>query len=488
MRISHKFTVTLLGCVLVAVTLNAWSAVRTEIARFEDEIEAHQSAIGTALRPAVLDVWRTDGPARAMEIIQKADQNMTWVLIRWVWLGPVEGVESARPAIPSSRFAEVAASKSVSWVDNAKGPNGRLYTYVPVGTPDGRTGAIEVSQPLDRESAVRTAAIRRALLTIILAAAVTVLAATTLGDWLIGRPMQRIVEQARRTGGGDLTYRIRTTPHDEVGDLAVEMNRMCDSLAEAQERIAREADARLQAIDQLRHADRLATVGRLAAGMAHELGTPLNVVAARAKPIAAGTIAPEAARENARIVVEQVDRMSRLMRQLLDFARKRELQRADADLRSLLKRAVAFLSPLSRKRGVDLSVISPDQPVRARIDMAQMEQVLTNLVMNAIHASSEGQTIRVELADAEGTPPPEDGRGPLPCARIEVSDQGSGIPPQDLQRIFEPFFTTKPIGEGTGLGLAVAYGIVHDHGGWLEVASEPGKGSRFSVWLPREVA
>ncbi|HQP38827.1 MAG TPA: HAMP domain-containing sensor histidine kinase, partial [Polyangiaceae bacterium] len=240
--------------------------------------------------------------------------------------------------------------------------------------------------------------------------------------------------------------------------------------------------------DALRHADRVATVGRLAAGMAHELGTPLNVVAARAKQIAAGSTTPEATRENARIIADQVERMSRIMRQLLDFARKRELQSVSTDLRSILKRAATFLSPLARKRGLDLRVVNPPEPIVARIDVAQMDQVVTNLVMNAIHASPEGKRVSVELSQAVGQYPAAEAKTSVPCVRIDVTDEGSGIEQENLRQIFDPFFTTKPIGEGTGLGLSVAYGIVKDHGGWIDVDSEPGRGSRFTVWLPTEVS
>ena len=123
-------------------------------------------------------------------------------------------------------------------------------------------------------------------------------------------------------------------------------------------------------------------------------------------------------------------------------------------------------------------------PVMARVDLEQMTQVVVNLVMNAVHASRPGGAIAILLDRARAVPPAEDGRGELPCTRIAVRDEGAGIPPEALPHIFEPFFTTKDIGEGTGLGLSVAYGIVKDHGGWIDVVSRPGEGSAFTVWLP----
>jgi signal transduction histidine kinase len=104
--------------------------------------------------------------------------------------------------------------------------------------------------------------------------------------------------------------------------------------------------------------------------------------------------------------------------------------------------------------------------------------------MNAVHASASGQTVTLALDRGRALPPPEDGRGEQLCARVDVRDCGTGIPSDALPHIFEPFYTTKDVGEGTGLGLSVAYGIVKDHGGWIEVVSRPGEGSVFTVWLP----
>jgi signal transduction histidine kinase len=113
-----------------------------------------------------------------------------------------------------------------------------------------------------------------------------------------------------------------------------------------------------------------------------------------------------------------------------------------------------------------------------------MTQVVLNLVMNAVHASPPGRDVVIALSHDKAVPPAEDGRPEQPCVRIEVRDHGTGITHDALPRIFEPFFTTKDVGEGTGLGLSVVYGIVKDHGGWIDVDSSEGKGSVFTVWLP----
>ncbi len=197
-----------------------------------------------------------------------------------------------------------------------------------------------------------------------------------------------------------------------------------------------------------------------------------------------GALGPSEVIDKARIIAEQVDRMTKLIRQLLDFARKRELQPSDVDLRVLVTRATTLLDPIARKGGVSLNVTGAAEPVSARVDLEQLTQVVMNLVMNAVHASPPGGVVSIALGRAPALPPAEDGRGEQQCSRIQVCDEGTGIPTAAQPHIFEPFFTTKDIGEGTGLGLSVAYGIVKDHGGWIDVVSRPGEGSVFTVWLP----
>jgi signal transduction histidine kinase len=337
--------------------------------------------------------------------------------------------------------------------------------------------AIEVSESLAGHATVRGQVLRGAGVTALSIAVASGCVTYLLGLALVGGPLKALVAQARRVGEGDLSYRIATSRRDEIATLALEMNRMCERLREARE------SERVQA-SQLRHADRLATVGRLAAGLAHELGTPLNVVHARAKQMTASTLASADVNEKSRIIVEQVDRMTKLIRQLLDFARKRELQPVEVDVRALVDRAMTLLEPTIRKRGVSLAVAGGATPLEGQVDPEQMTQVVLNLVMNAVHASASGSSVSVALGRGRAMPPAEDGRSEQPCLRIEVRDEGTGIAPEALSHIFEPFFTTKEVGEGTGLGLSVAYGIVKDHGGWIDVVSRLGEGSTFTVWLP----
>jgi signal transduction histidine kinase len=252
----------------------------------------------------------------------------------------------------------------------------------------------------------------------------------------------------------------------------------------AQQRLADETEQRLAAGEQLRHADRLSTVGKLASGVAHELGTPLNVVSGRAKMIVRGQAIGPAVVESAQTIVEQSERMTQIIKQLLGFARRRQPQRKQESLRALAERTLALLRQMAEKAGITFAALDGAPGPIVEVDVSMVEQALTNLVVNAIQAMPTGGSIRVRVGVEAASPPADLGGTQAEYACVHVEDQGVGMTPDQMAHVFEPFFTTKEVGEGTGLGLSVAYGIVRDHGGWIGVASEPNQGSRFSIYLP----
>jgi two-component system, NtrC family, sensor kinase len=237
-------------------------------------------------------------------------------------------------------------------------------------------------------------------------------------------------------------------------------------------------------MEQLRHADRLTTVGKLASGLAHELGTPLNVVSGRAKLIADREVEGAEAVDSARIVAEQADRMTALIRQLLDFARPRALQKISVNVTSLAARVAELVSTIARTHNVTIEVPEHDDALRVDADEGALHQMMTNLVVNAIHAMPSGGTIHVAAKFVDQTPPPYVEGDSRHWLAIEVKDTGTGMDDATRARIFEPFFTTKAVGDGTGLGLSVTWGIVREHRGWIDVQSAPNKGATFTVYLP----
>jgi signal transduction histidine kinase len=201
--------------------------------------------------------------------------------------------------------------------------------------------------------------------------------------------------------------------------------------------------------------------------------------------VAGEVTAPNEVIDAARVIRTQTDRMARILRQLLDFARLRRNEQKALDLARITADAVGMLQPFARKHEVGLELAGAHGPLVASVDPVALGQAVTNIVMNALQATKSGGSVEVRLERAMSAPPgasaPRSVRG---C--IVVHDQGPGIPPDQLPQIFDPFFTTKEVGQGTGLGLSVAHGIVAEHGGWIEVQSELGVGSCFRIWLPLE--
>jgi len=224
--------------------------------------------------------------------------------------------------------------------------------------------------------------------------------------------------------------------------------------------------------EQLRKTERIAELGTLASGMAHEIGTPMNVILGRAEYLM-DRVKEEPVRKGLQTIVAQVERITKVMNQLLAFARRKSPERGPLALKDIVDDSLELFWERLAKARVTVELALDDHCPAAQADADQMRQVIINLIMNALHAMEGGGTLRVGLE-------PEQDR-----VKLTVADTGHGIPKDALQKIFEPFFTTKEFGKGTGLGLTVVKGIIEEHQGTITVDSEEGKGTTFTVWLPR---
>ena len=481
MKVGTKFALAFLACALLSVLVYSSVAAGQEVVRLEATVAEDLASLGRTLSASVLAVRERDGDARAIELVGYHDRDDA-IEARWTWLDEVPPSAHA-PRAPSTVLDAVRAGRSTTWVGDAPSGGRRVFAYIPLPGAGGRPASLELSRPLVGQSSVFWTEVREQLLGSAAVAALATLLAATLTSVLISRPLARVAEQARRIGAGDLSQRLPVVGHDEVAALVSDLNAMCDQLRDAKHRAEDEAQKRYSALEQLRHADRLRTVGTLASGIAHELGTPLAVIGMRAKMIATGEVTASDATESARVITAQTERVTKIVRQLLDFARRRSPNAADVELGDLAERTTGLLGALARKSNVELVVERATPSLMAKVDGTQIEQALTNLVINAIHATPGGGDVVVRVRASEASRPEGDGRK-VACAVVEVEDHGVGIAPADLERIFEPFFTTKGVGEGTGLGLSVAHGILEDHGGWMTAKSKPGEGTTFTLHLP----
>lgn len=484
MKLATKLTSILVAGIIVLLAVDGYLLVRRDTKIFEREMQKDARQFGLAARDLITDAWRTAGPRRTFELIESGNDPAEPVRIRWVWLD-AKPDDPRRPAVSPAKLEALARGQEISLEQRDETGRRRLYTYVPIAVNARHPAALELSESLSElEGFVKAIVLRTIILIGVLALAGGV-TSVILGIVMVGRPLNLLLEKVRRIGAGDLATPLQLHSRDEFSELAAALNTMCEQLAQAREKVRQETTARIEALEQLRHADRLRTVGRLASGIAHELGTPLNVVSGRAGLITRGTLPAEQVIENAAIIKDQAQRMTTIIRQLLDFARQRPLQKTPTDLRHIAHQSLKLLAPLAHKHGVSLAADGGDTPAMARVDAIQVQQALTNLVLNAVQATPEGGHVRVDIRPSRARPPAgwQGRQGPYLC--ISVLDEGPGISRENMAHIFEPFFTTKDVGEGTGLGLSIAHGIVNEHGGWIDVTSADDRGSCFSIFFPQ---
>ena len=303
---------------------------------------------------------------------------------------------------------------------------------------------------------------------ILMAAAVTaILLSKTLTN-----PISLLSAGAKEIGSGNLDYRIDVSSGDEIGDLAIGFNSMSQALKE-------NINRRIHAESRACQAEKLASIGELAAGVAHEINNPLGNIISTAKllgeDINRNGCDISAIKTDIDTIIKEGRRGERIVAGLLNFSREMPLHKTLEDLPALIDEVIVSLNNRIRDKGIILyreyNGISD-----IRVDRAQMQQVFSNIILNSIHATGEGGNIRIETRM----------RGDN--VEVEISDTGVGIPEENFKKVFNPFFTTKGIGEGTGLGLAVSYGIIKKHGGEINLQSGVGKGTRCIITLPADGA
>lgn len=295
----------------------------------------------------------------------------------------------------------------------------------------------------------------------------------------VGRHVSRLVGAMRRVGDGTRGLRVPEQGPQELRLLATTMNEMIQRREDSERALEAQRARRAELEEKLRQSEKLAAIGQLAAGVAHELGTPLGVIGGRAQRARRALPEDSPASAEIRSLLGELRRVEHIVRQLLNFARRNPLNTREIVVPALVSDVVARVGVGAGRREIEIETgpgnsAGEDSALVLRADPARLEQALGNLIENAIHAGS--QRVRVDWRQVV-----KDGR---PMVEIGVADDGPGIAEEDVDQIFEPFFTTKPAGQGTGLGLAVAHAAVEDHGGDLRLDREWQPGARFVITLP----
>lgn len=301
------------------------------------------------------------------------------------------------------------------------------------------------------------------------------------------RPLERMAVAAQEIARGDLSQKVEINSRDEVGRLADSFNQMTSHLQEANEKLVEwgrtlesKVEERTQELREIQghliQSEKLASIGKLAAGVAHEINNPLGGILIYSHLILEDMPKGSPHYENLKKIVKETARCKDIVKALLDFSRPKEPEMIRTDIHEILDRCLGLTDRQALFQNIKIEKFySPSLP-RIVADPGQLQQVFLNIILNAAEAMNGNGTLTLRTSHDPK----------VKTVTIELADNGHGIKEEYLKRLFEPFFTTKEVGKGTGLGLAISYGIIHKHGGTIEVQSEVGKGATFTIRLPEK--
>lgn len=286
------------------------------------------------------------------------------------------------------------------------------------------------------------------------------------------RHLNHLGRDLLRLQHGDSAHRVDIRGPAEIADLGRSINDMLDAIANAENEIAQRRERENELRQRLAQSEKLAALGHLAAGVAHELGTPLSTIDGHAQRLARASDLDEGRRISLQRIRQEVQRTERTVRQLLEVGRTQRRQHYPLAASMPLRAAASACAEITHQHDIDLQLeILTDAEIRIFMDPGRVEQALVNLIANACQASPPGGTVTCRLSQGDG----------FIC--YAIVDQGAGVSKDLQQRIFEPFFTTKPVGKGTGLGLAVVHSVAIEHGGQINVDNKTPSGCVFSLTL-----
>jgi signal transduction histidine kinase len=486
MRVSTKITAALSAAALLVFGANGFMRLREERRDSLAEAESEARTLGTAVRVAVENALRDrqlGDVEETLEMLEDIDPEVDFFI-----------VDPAGSLVASSAGADPLDSAQTGLLSEVRDHHHTVVRFEETRFPpelvlampllDAREpgGFLLIIKPLtegEQEIAAARDDIIRSVAFFVVAIS---LLGFVLGMIYVKRPLDRLAAAMQRLRKGDLHTELRVAARDEVSALAQEFNHLVVDLRDAHMRLAAEQESRRHLEHGLQHVDKLVTVGQLAAGLAHEIGSPLQILNGRAHALMNKRHDPAQVYKNARIMIDESDRIARIVDQLLALSRRRAPRLVKVDARSAAEQVVGLLNVVVQRRQVELTLDSSDDLPSVVADRDQFQQALLNLINNALDASPPGARVAVSLS--ESSLRAVGGVLNVPALRVVVRDQGCGMSRETLDRCFEPFFTTRTDVGGTGLGLAVVKTIVADHGGVIHAESEPDSGSCFTVDLP----
>jgi len=372
----------------------------------------------------------------------------------------------------SKEVKEHVLNKGERWTDRAFVVNDWYITaYEPIEDIFGkRVGMLYVGILEDKYTDMQRNALSILIIITLAGMALAVVMGYVLADKIMN-PVHRLIKASQQVTEGSLTPDIGPISKGEIGVL---QNTFKDMVAAMGRR-------RAAAQDRLLQSEKQASIGRLAAGVAHQMNNPLTGVLAYTRMLLRRKDIGNDIRSDLQTIAESTEQLRKIVKGLLDFSRQTKLDKEPMDVNRLIRTAVSLIEHPALIRGVSVKFNPGENLPMLTLDRNQFQSVLLNMIINALDATEPGGNIAISTRI--GLSASDAGQKGL---EISIADTGCGIPPEDLDKLFEPFFTKKDPSQATGLGLSVSFGIVQRHGGTIRVQSEAGKGTRFFIWLPIE--
>ncbi len=488
MRVGTRITATTSVIVAVALVGYAFFTLRSEHAAREQSVIDEARDLAVNIQTAIQGIGVTEVLARPEELTREfARSTSGW---------NVAVLDAALVAEPPGPGGELQHDRLKKLIDLhlrelSAETDERYSMMMPLSVQapnalDVVVGAVEVSRSTQHLDQLWRDDLLRAALTIAIIMAVLIAIIVLTTRLVVGGPIDKLIAGIDDVAQGDLSRVLLSEHDDEIGALATRFNEMTFSLRESRAETDRQNQAKLSLEQRLSATARLATMGQMAAEIAHEVGTPLNVISGRARNLGRKADDREAVVKNADIIAEQAGRIARIIQRLLDFTRRKvgTIEPEELNLNEITLSTMEFLDGQLAVAKVRHSVAGAQElpPIIGNRD--QLQQVFLNLFLNAMQAMPEGGDLQVETSKVDRKRPGLEADPSRTYVLVSVADTGVGIPEEAREKIFEPFYTSKEGEGGTGLGLAVCHGIIKEHDGWIEIRDGVGGGTVFDIYLP----